>query len=137
MILEVKRRIIFSAHRKPNIGLAARNGEGGKKPKQTAEERNSYRTRFLFFLPVPGAGACRGETWPSGRGLSVVCSWLQRSCGPQTSVRPQTLIPHCLSPWDQGTLRPAHKGGQQLGWQWYPRLTTSGGRDGVGKGRAK
>lgn len=61
MILEVKWRIIFSAHRKPNIGLAARNGEG-KNPKQTAEERNSYQTRSLFILPIPGAGACRGET---------------------------------------------------------------------------
>lgn len=36
MILGVKWRIIFSAHRKPNIGLAARNGEG-KHPKQTAQ----------------------------------------------------------------------------------------------------
>lgn len=40
-MLGVKRRIIFSAHRKPNIGLAARNGEG-KKPKA-----NSRGKKFL------------------------------------------------------------------------------------------
>jgi hypothetical protein len=84
MILGVKWRNIFSAHRKPNIGLGARNGEG-KNPKQTAEERNSYQTRFLFILPIPGAE-------PAGESLAEC--W--------TLMIPQTQI--LQDPWKQVAL---------------------------------
>lgn len=40
---------IFSAYRKPNIGLEARNGEG-KNPKQTTREEIPTKQAFYSFF---------------------------------------------------------------------------------------
>lgn len=45
----MKKKNIFSAYRKPNIGLEARNGEGKKKKPQSKQQREEIPTKQAFF----------------------------------------------------------------------------------------
>ena len=112
--------------------------EGKKKPKANSRGRKFLSNKVPIHSSSP---RCRGlQRWDLTEWTRSVCPVFlatEKLMDPRLRCEPQTLIPGCLSPWDQGTLRPAYKGGQYLGWQWYPKLTTSGGRGGVGKGRAK
>lgn len=60
MFLRVNEKIyIFSAYRKPNIGLGARNGEGKKKTKANSRGKKFLLNKLSIHCSDPRCRACR------------------------------------------------------------------------------
>lgn len=93
---------IFSAYRKPNIGLEARNGEGGKKPKANSGGKKFLLNKLSFHSLDPRCRACREN--------SDECS----------TLRPQAQI--LQRPWDQGVQAPSQKKCQYLVGHSTPKV---------------